>query len=486
MPPSQPNVSANGARNLGLAQAVKFAAYLLGLVLLSRILGPEAFGVVAIATAFVGFAEYFRDLGLSVAAIREKELPDSYRDGLLWTNVAIGSVLATAMWASAPLIAGVFDIPLLAPVLQWLSPTFLINAFGAQYRAGLNREQRFTPLALADSIGPVVGLALALAFALSGFGIASLVAQLLGTALVSTVILMVSGRWLPGRPRRAPGIGRLYAFGANYAASQLIGYAGNNVDTVALGISSTPAAVGVYSRSFQLVIGVLDQIKSPAMTVALPALSHIRESRDELVAFLKKGQMLLAYLTIPAAAVMFATSVPLVAVVLGPEWSTAGEVVAILAVAGALQQLATVASWLFVTSGHAAALRNYMTVSTALKVAIVLIVAPYGAAAVAMGYSAAIALAWPIAILWSCRAAGLAGGPILLQGVRLFFGGGVAAAAGRLMCELATSGGPWLALIAGVLGVVGGYALLMALPAFRRDLFAVAAAVRLAFPRKMP
>lgn len=481
---TQANVSASGARNLGLAQAVKFAIYLLGLVILSRLLGPAAFGVAAIAMTFVGFAEYFRDFGLSVAAVREKNLSDLYRDGLFWTNIAAGCVLTIATWAVAPLFASAFDLPQLDAVLRGLSFMFLINGLGAQYRAGLTREQRFGPLALADSVGPLLGLISALALALNGFGVSSLVAQYLVTALASTVILMLAGRWMPRFPKRAPGIGRLYSFGANYAVSQLIGYVGNNVDTFALGVYSTPTAVGVYSRSFQLVIGVLDQIKAPAMTIALPALSHVRDRREDLSAFLSRGQLLVGYLTIPVAAVMFAGAAPLVTIILGPSWLSAIGVVAALSVAGALQQLATVASWLFVTTGHASGLRNYMTVSTAIKVAAVLATAPHGALAVAIGYSAATALAWPIAIVWACRAARLPSFPILLQGLRLFAAGVLAAGCGWLLCYLVTPWGAWLSALSAGVGVLGGYAVLTLLPIFRQDASVIIAALRLALPRK--
>jgi PST family polysaccharide transporter len=362
-----------GARDLGLAQVIKFGVYLIGLVALSRLLSPEDFGVFAVATAFVGFAEYFRDFGLSVAAIRERDLPDAHRDALFWTNALLGVALTAIAASIAIPLSQIFSTPELAGVILGLSGVFLINGIGAQYRAGLTRERQYRRIAVADMTGAVVGLASAIIAALAGAGYWSLVVQALAVAAVGTTILLVFGAWRPGRPRRVSGMSRYYRFGADYAASQLIGYVGNNVDTVALGLWAGPRATGVYSRAFQLTIGALDQVKSPAVTVALPSLSLVRDDRQALMRFLLRGQLLLGYLTVPIAAVMFAAATPGVMLLLGAEWADTGAVVACLAVAAALQQLATVASWLFVTSGHAAQLRNYMIVSTTLKVIAVLL-----------------------------------------------------------------------------------------------------------------
>ena len=475
-----------GARDLGIAQVVKFAAYLVGLVVLSRLLTPEAFGVFAVATAFVGLAEYFRDFGLSVAAIRERDLPDTHRDALFWTNTALGVLLAALALILAQPLAWLFDMPALAGVVAALSGVFLINGVGAQYRASLTRERRYRRLAAADAAAAVGGLIAAIAAAVAGAEYWSLVAQALTVALLSTAVLIVSGRWRPRRPVRVSGMGRYYRFGADYAASQLIGYLGNNVDTIALGLWAGPRATGVYSRAFQLSVGTLDQVKAPAVTVALPSLSIVRDDESALMRFLLRGQLLLGYLTVPIAAAMFAGADAGVRLLLGSEWSDAAPIVAILAIAAALQQLATVASWLFVTSGHAARLRNYMIVSSTFKVVGVLIGVSFGAVGVALGYTMAVAIAGPVALIWSTRAAALPPAPLLLQGARLLGTGAVSAAIG-LLCATAAAvaeAGAFAEAGAALLGVLGGYAIALAIPAVRDDYRHLVRAVRVALGRK--
>lgn len=476
--------AARGAKVLALAQVVKFAIYLLGLVTLSRLLGPSAFGIVAVATAFVGVAEYLRDFGLSTAAVREKNLSNDTRDALFWTNVGLGIILTIVVCLLARPLAVVFQIPELSGVLGLLSLTFVINGFGAQYRAGLNRDQRYSLLALVDILGPALGLIAALLAIFAGASYWSLVIQFLTNALVTCGLLVFFGRWRARRPRRVAGLRRLYTFGANYAVSQLVGYLGNNVHTIALGLFGTPSAVGVYTRSFQFALGTLDQAKAPALTVALPSLAQVSHDIPRMSMFLLRGQLLIAYVTLPLAAFMFAASDPIVAVLLGPQWIEAGPVIAVLALAGALQQLATVSSWLFVTAGNAHGLRNYMFVSTTLKILGVLSLVNYGAVGVAIGFTLAVAVAWPIAIIWSTRSNGVRTAPLLFQGIRLLAVGILAAAAGKLAIFSLSLDNAWAEIFVALGILVATYVLSNVFSVFRSDFRQVAQVIRLSLSRQ--
>ncbi|MFW5469301.1 oligosaccharide flippase family protein [Knoellia sp. CPCC 206435] len=471
--------SAHGARDLGLAQAVKFLVQFAGLVVLSRALGPTAVGIAAVAFAIVGFAEYFRDFGLSVAAIRETHLDADQRNALFWTNTALGSILGLLLLALAAPLAQVFGLIELRAVLCSLAVTFLLNGIGTQFRAGLTRAQFFRPLALADSISPLVGLVLAMLAAFSGWGYWSLVVQFLVAAFLSNAIVIASSDWLPGRPRRGADMRHLYGFGVNYALSQLIGYVGNNLHTLALGFFTSAGSAGIYSRAYQLSIGTLDQVKAPATTVILPSLASARSQPNVLLQQLLTGQMLISYATLPLAALLSTSGTDLATMLLGTEWRSVGEVISVLALAAALQQLATVAAWQMITSGRAKALRNYMSISTILKGLGVLVGVPYGIIGVGIGYTAAVAIAWPVALIVAARATSLPAMPLLQQGFRFLTLGISAAGFGWGAQQILPDGGHAARLGMALVGVTGAYGCALAFAPFRRDLRRVTMVLRL-------
>ena len=479
------NTVVRGARDLFIGQIAKLGIHFVGLVILSRLLPPTVFGYMAIATTLVGIGEVLRDLGLSSASVRTVDLTKAQRDVLLWLNVAIGVVMMVIVAVSAGIFASVFRIPELVQVLPAISLVFLFNGVAAQYRADLNRTMRFRAMAVVDVIAPAVGLTVAVVLAYFDASYWALVAQTVIIAFLTMLLSVFLCGWLPGLPRRRTGAGRIVGLGGHIALSQLFSYAGSNVDTLALGYFSSAFNVGIYSRAFQLVMAPLNQLKSPAISVALPALSRIADERERFSRFLLQGQAVIGYTILPLAAFIAAAAEPLVAVALGSAWASAATIVTILALGGALQQLSTVASWIFISKGLGRDLRNYTFVSLVIKCVAVVSLAWTGPIGVAIGYSFAVLIAWPLAIVWSARKGGVDAGPLLIQGIRILVVALAAFGAAYLAClfTIAELGSLW-SIVCSAAALAATYAAAMTIGVVRRDLMAVFVTLKVAVSRR--
>src|SRR5687768_9871805 len=97
-------------------------------VILSRLLGPEAFGLVALASVFTEFVEIFLDQGTSAAIVQRSEVDREHLDTAFWISLVTALLLTIVLIATSGLVATFFHEPRLAPVLSWLSVSFLFNA----------------------------------------------------------------------------------------------------------------------------------------------------------------------------------------------------------------------------------------------------------------------------------------------------------------------------------------------------------------------
>lgn len=61
--------------------------------LLAGILGPQDFGIAAIAATYVAFLQIFLDQGLAAALIQKKDLERSHLDSVFWTNIVLSIFL---------------------------------------------------------------------------------------------------------------------------------------------------------------------------------------------------------------------------------------------------------------------------------------------------------------------------------------------------------------------------------------------------------
>ncbi len=187
------------------AQAANLLLRVGSLMVLARLLGPKDFGLVGMVTAFTGVLELFRDFGLSSAAVQRTTVTDEQISTLFWINISVGALLGLLAAAVAPAIAAFYHEPRLVGVTSVLAAGFLFNAAGVQHSALLQRQMRFTALAVISVVSLMVGTAIAISGAKAGYGYWALVAMTVTFPLINTIGVWMSTAWVPGRPHRRSG-----------------------------------------------------------------------------------------------------------------------------------------------------------------------------------------------------------------------------------------------------------------------------------------
>ncbi|SDN45300.1 lipopolysaccharide biosynthesis protein [Geodermatophilus sp. DSM 45219] len=477
-PPARTDLGRVAARGAGVTLAGQGARILLQLAsvaVLARLLGPADYGLLAVGLVVVGIGEVFRDLGLSTAAIRTPDLTTRQRDGLFWLNVAAGTALAAVALLASGSVAAAFGEPELADIVRWLSSTFLLNGLAAQYRAGLIRELRFGAVAGVDLGAQLVAFGVAVTAAVAGAGYWALVAQQLTQGAVALVLVVALGRWVPGRPRRGVGLWPLVRFGSGLTGTQLVYYVGNNLDNLVLGLTAGPAALGIYNRGFQLLMTPLNQLRSPATTVAVPVLSRLQDDLERSGEYLRRSQLALGFSLVAGMALAAGAAGPLVDLLLGDRWAQVAPVLALLAVAGSAQTLSFVGLWVYLSRGLSGALFRYTVVTLVLSAACIGAGSLFGVVGVAAGYATAALLEWPLSLWWLSRVTVLPVRDLYLGALRVT-ACAVTAGSACLAATQLTAGWPSAGrLAAGLLAGLAAYGLAALVPVVRRDLAGVVA-----------
>src|ERR1700747_475807 len=146
-----------------LAQGANFALRVGSLMILARLLSPRDYGLVGMVTAFTGVLSLFRDFGLSSAAIQRPEVTEEQISTLFWINILVGAVLGILTATMAPVVAAFYHEPRLTAVTAVMALGFLFNAAGIQHSVLLQRQMRFTMMALIGTISLAMSSAIAIA-----------------------------------------------------------------------------------------------------------------------------------------------------------------------------------------------------------------------------------------------------------------------------------------------------------------------------------
>jgi O-antigen/teichoic acid export membrane protein len=383
------------------AQAANFLLRLGSLMVLARLLGPKDFGLVGMVTAFTGVLSLFRDFGLSSAAIQRSTVTEEQISTLFWINILVGILLGLLAIAGAPAIAAFYHEPRLVGVTSVLALGFLFNAAGVQHSVLLQRQMRFTALAVVNTVGLIVGTAIAIGGAKAGYGYWALVAMTVTVPLISTVGFWLATAWVPGMPHRRTGIRSMMRFGGTVTLNGLVSYVASNFEKILLGRFWGVDALGLYGRAYQLINIPTDNLNSAAGEVAFSALSRVQDDPVRLKSYFLKGYSVVMALTFPitVACALFADD--MILVLLGPKWAAAAPIFRLLAPTILVFAIVNPLFWLLSSLGLVGRSLKMGLVIAPIMIASYVIALPYGPRGVAFAYSMVMTL-WVIPVIaWS-------------------------------------------------------------------------------------
>lgn len=308
----------------------------------ARLLDPAVFGLVAMANAVLHFGTYFAKMGVGRALIQRSEIEDVDVRAAFTSSVVLAALAAAAMYLAAPLAASFFRTESIVPVMRWLTLTFLATGLGSTGRALMERRLHFRASGAINIVSYAVGYGVpALILAARGFGVWSLVAGAIGQQVVAAALIYAYTRHpvLPTFDLRVHR--RLLRFGASVSGISVLEYIGTAVDSLVIGRYGTAAQLGLYNRAVTLASLPMSRINAGLAKVLFPVLSAGRADREGFRDALARVATIAGKLVLPIGVGMSVAAPELVGVVLGSQWTDAVPVLAILAVALAIDVLAT-------------------------------------------------------------------------------------------------------------------------------------------------
>jgi PST family polysaccharide transporter len=372
-------------------------------MILARLLDPKDFGLVGMVTAFTGVLALFRDFGLSSAAIQRSSVTDEQISTLFWINMLVGALLGFLSLAVAPAIVAFYHEPRLLGVTAVLAVGFLFNAAGVQHAVLLQRQMRFTALAVISTVGLLLGTAIAIGGAKAGYGYWALVAMAVTLPLANTIGFWLTASWVPGMPRRQAGICSMMRFGGTLTLNGLVVYVASNFEKVLLGRYWGVDALGIYGRAYQLINIPTDNLNSAAGEVAFAALSRLQDDPSRLRIYFLKGYSLVLSLTLPITIGCALFADDMILVLLGPKWMGAAPIFRFLAPTILVFTIVNPLGWLMSSLGLVGRNLRMVLVIAPLMIAAYIMGLAHGPKGVALAYSA-VMLLWILpAIAWSVR-----------------------------------------------------------------------------------
>lgn len=311
-------------------------------VVLARLLFPEDFGLVAMAMVFLEVSSVFVESGFSTALIREKEISQADRSTAFLFNVTAAVLLYAALFACAPLIAGLYKVPALVPVIRVMGLGLIIDAATIVPSSALVQRVDMRARTLARLIAATLSGGIGVLLAWRGHGAWALVARMLVNSALLAVLLHRFDPWRPTFGFHRGSFKRLFGFGSRILATGLLDKFFSQAYRLVIGKVYAAATLGLYTQAGGFVSMAVNTLFRPVQTVAYPVLSKMRDDPSRL----KDGHRLMlrmgSFIMFPVLVLLAVLAEPFIGSLIGTKWIAAAPYLRLLCVAGATMHVSTV------------------------------------------------------------------------------------------------------------------------------------------------
>ncbi len=354
----------------------KYIGIIISLVvagILARLLSPNDFGTVAIATVIISFFAIFTDMGISPAVVQDKTLTEDDLANIysftFWTGIAIALLFFIASWP----ISIYYDSPILRTLCQLLSVNLFFASANIIPGALFYKNKEFKFIAIRSFLIQIMGGTGAVIAALSGAG---LYALLINPILSSILIYIISFRRYPQRLRMTWGLQslrKIFSYSAYQFLFNVICYFSRNLDKLLIGKHMGMSDLGYYEKSYRLMMLPLQNITQVITPVMHPIFSDLQNDKGKLATSYERIIRFLAFIGLPISVLLFFTAEEITLIIFGSQWLPSVPVFRILTLSVGIQIILSSSGSIFQAAGDTRSLFVCGLFSSVLNVAGILL-----------------------------------------------------------------------------------------------------------------
>jgi O-antigen/teichoic acid export membrane protein len=291
-------------------------------IILTRLLAPGDFGLIALVISIMVFLQVFADAGISNAIIHHQNISQEQLSSLYWLNVSVSTTLALFLCLSSYWVASFYDQPVLQYLLMLAAVTLVVNSLGQQLRVRAQKDFRFAAIAKLELISALLGFITTASLAWYGIGVYAITIGSLITAIVGCLLAWakLSNGWKPQLRLRLGEISQFLKFGSFMIGNNLVDAANSQVDILLGGKLLGTQALGYYSVPKELNLRIIGLTNPIATQVGLPIMAKAQDDKALLKRVYLQTMRMTASVNFPIYISMIFFAPEIVQLLLGPKW----------------------------------------------------------------------------------------------------------------------------------------------------------------------
>ena len=318
---------------------------------LARLLTPQDFGIVAIASVSLNLLSQFSSLGIGSAIIFRQDLSKEDLESMFSISVYTGVILAALFFCLARPIANFYGNESLVAICGILSVNLLFVTWNTVTGALMLKNKRFRFIAWRTLVLQVISGGATIIVAFKGMGMYAL---LIPPVFTGCMVVLINYRQYPMRFHWRPGMAgfrKIRSFSIYQFLTNLMYYFFRNTDKLVIGKYFGVAELGYYSKAYNLMLLPMQNIVYVVSPVLLPVLAPFQYDYRNLADKSNKIVRIFVIIGFPLSVFFYHTAGDIVSIVYGDGWAPTIPVFRILALSLPFQMSWSVTASLFQAAG---------------------------------------------------------------------------------------------------------------------------------------
>ncbi len=303
-------------------------------ILITRILLPEDYGLVGMILIFMAVGQTLIDSGFGSALIWKKDSTRLDYSTVFYFNIFISLFLYIIVYFLAPLISDFYNEPRLINLIRVLCLNFIILSFSLIQQVLLQKRVDFKALSFINIIGSFFSGILSLYLAVKGFGVWTIVVQMLSKSFITTFFLWVFNKWRPQLEFSWTSLKELFGFGSKLTVAGLINTIFQYLYFNIIGKIFPLTSLGYYTRAVQIQEFPVKTISNIFQRVTFPVFATLQDEPERLKKAVRKTLRTMFFFTFPILLGLIAIADELIEVVLTEKWVPASGYFKLLCLVG--------------------------------------------------------------------------------------------------------------------------------------------------------
>lgn len=308
---------------------------------LSRILTPEDYGIVAVVNVFLIFFQMLADFGIGPAIIQNKTLDKNDIKNIFAFSIYLAIFLGIVFMFLGYPISIFYQDNVYIPIAIILGICVVFYALLVVPQSLLLRDKNFFSVNLTTILANLLSGVISIILAYAGFSYYSLILGNIVKAFVMFIVFFIQSKLKFQFKTSKVSLMKIYDFSKNQFAFNFINYFSRNLDKMLIGRFMSASAVAFYDKSYQVSLYPNQILTNVITPVVQPIMSAFETDKNRIKNVYLRITQVLGTLGVPLSVFLFFSSSEVILFLFGDQWGGSIQTFQILAVSIWVQMISS-------------------------------------------------------------------------------------------------------------------------------------------------